>query len=102
VPEDFAPEPWIEKRRVYDGRDETDVAIRYKPSVARFVREDAGSRGLLATDCVAGAVQVTWPVADWDWVVHHVLAYGAEAEVVGPPEVRDRVRVVLEGMGERT
>jgi len=76
------------------------VRIRYAPSIARFVREEAGNHALPIEELDDGAIVVERQVADWDWVVTHALGYGGEAEILSPVELRGRMGEVLKGMGD--
>ncbi len=95
VPDDFDPGDWLEGGRVYRADDALEVAVRYTPRVARWVIESG--EGEVAED---GSVVVTHAVADPGWIVRHVLRYGADAEVVGPAEVRGWVVEALSGLDE--
>lgn len=70
------------------------VTIRYSPGIARWIAEREGRA--LAED---GSLTMELACADTDWAVRHVLQYGPDAEVVGPDDVRERVREVLSVSG---
>jgi proteasome accessory factor C len=63
------------------------MTVRYSPRIARWVAEREGHA--LDPD---GGLTVDHPVADESWAIRHVLQYGPDAEVVGPPEMRALVR----------
>jgi proteasome accessory factor C len=65
------------------------AVVRYSPSVARWIEEHEETDPL-----PDGGVSVRWSVADPGWLVRHVLAYGGEAEVTEPAELRLMVRDV--------
>ncbi len=69
------------------------MTVRYSPTIARWIAEREGKS--LAAD---GSLTIDHPVADETWAVRHVLQYGPEAEVLGPPEVRAMIRARLEAM----
>ncbi len=69
------------------------MTVRYSPKIARWIAEREGTA--LATD---GSLTLEHPVADDAWAVRHVLQYGPEAEVLGPPELRAMIRARLEAM----
>ena len=64
------------------------VRVRFAPPVARWIAERY-PQGELQDD---GSVIVTFQSASVDWLVRHVLQYGAEAEVLGPPAYREAMR----------
>lgn len=77
---------------VFHAAEEPDtVQVRFSPRIARWIAErhpDAQAAG-------DGAVTVSYQVADPQWLVRTVLRYGADAEVVGPPEYRDILALAL-------
>lgn len=72
-----------------DGSD--SVRVRYSARVARWVAERTGSQ--LDAD---GSITLTLDVADANWIVRHVLQYGADAEVLEPAWVRRLVHDAAE------
>jgi proteasome accessory factor C len=86
VPDGFDPARYLQDGRVYRGHDDREVTVRYSSRVAPWIRE----RGPVE-ERDDGSVEVTYDVSDPDWVVRHVLQYGADARVVDPPAVRERV-----------
>ncbi len=82
--------PLIEAReQLFAAPDDVDdVTVRFSAEVARWMRE----RYPTAEDGSDGSVTVTFQVASVDWLVNHVLQYGADAEVVGPAAYREAVR----------
>jgi proteasome accessory factor C len=62
------------------------MTVRYSPRVARWIAEREGQA--LSAD---GSLTMEHPLADPAWGVRHVLQYGAEAEVIAPEWVRERV-----------
>lgn len=89
IPDDFDPELWLTRAgEVYHAKDENEieVAVRYSPRIARWLRE----RGPVE-EAGDGSVIVRHRVSDTTWIVRHLLQYGAEAEAIDPPEIRDLV-----------
>jgi proteasome accessory factor C len=89
----FAPradfQPFTDGQTVFraDAGDVDEVTVRFSPAIARWLVErypDAVCRP-------DGSVEVTFRVAEPTWLVRHVLQYGPEAEVLGPPEYREAV-----------
>ncbi|MBA3672137.1 MAG: WYL domain-containing protein [Gemmatimonadaceae bacterium] len=73
------------------------MTVRYSARIARWVAEREGKT--LAAD---GSLVMEHPVADESWAVRHVLQYGADAELLHPPELRALVASRLEGLGAAT
>ncbi len=73
-----------------DGPFHTDkpdrMTVRYSPRVARWIAEREGKE--LAAD---GSLTTERPLADPAWGVRHVLQYGAEAEILAPQWMREKV-----------
>ena len=96
--ESFEPDTSVVKRVLEKGRafasDTTQrMTVRYSPRIARWVAEREG-----ATLSADGSLTLEHPVADESWAVRHVLQYGPEAEVVGPPEMRAVIATQLRAM----
>ncbi len=87
VPDNFDAEEYVQGGRVFRADQELEVPVRYSPKIARWIAERG--EGEAQPD---GGYLVVHRVADPHWLVRHVLQYGAEAEVVGPEEVRGMVR----------
>lgn len=72
-----------------------EVRVRFAPRVAkaaiaaRIVAERAVAR---LTD---GSVEITYAVADVDELTRWVLGWGAQAEIVSPPEARGRIQLLI-------
>lgn len=73
----------------------TEVRVRFASRVAkaavaaRIVAERAVNR------LQDGSVEITYNVADVDELVRWVLGWGAQAEVIEPSQVRDRLRMLV-------
>ena len=91
VPADFSPKDIVKDGQVFHGGAPETVTIRYGPAVARWIAER--EHRTLEKD---GSLVREYPLADPTWVVRHVLQYGADAEVVGPPGARAAVRAALQ------
>ncbi len=80
---------------VMHGADTTAVRVRFVPRVAkaaiaaRVVAERQITRG------EDGSVEIEFRVADVDELVRWVLGWGAQAEIVDPPEVRERIQKLV-------
>lgn len=87
VPFDFDLERVLRDSRIFSGeRPNDELVVRYAPPVARWVAEREGVP--LDAD---GSVTVSWPLADEDWAVRHVLQYGVDVTVLEPMRIRDAV-----------
>lgn len=62
------------------------MTVRYSSRIARWVADREGAT--LAAD---GSLTLEHPVADEAWAMRHVLQYGADAEVLAPAELRQRL-----------
>lgn len=86
LPADFDPANYITDGRIYRADEETEVAVRYSPRIARWIREKGP-----VEEREDGSVVVRLRVADVHWLVRHVLQYGPDAEVMAPAELRREV-----------
>lgn len=101
VPDDFDPADHLTEGAPYDPHEPVEARVRYSPRIARWIREKGP-----VEEREDGSVVVTHSVSDRDWLVRHVLRYGADAEVLGPAELRRLVarearRVASAGRGSR-
>ena len=87
VPASFTPSDYLSEGRVYRSDDDQEVRVRYAASVAPWLVERGW--GMPGPD---GSLVATHRAADPGWIVRHVLQYGPEAELLGPPEYRLMVR----------
>ena len=91
-PADFDPQPWIAPDgRLYRADEDIEVVVRCSPRIARWLAERTPHEPQ-----EDGGIVVRHRVADVRWIVRHVLQYGAEAEVLEPPEVRALVAEAAE------
>ncbi len=78
-PQDFDPREYVEGGRVFLPREAEAVTVDYSPKIARWIEERLEGEAL-----EDGGFRVVHHVADREWLVRHVLAYGGEA-VAHPP-----------------
>jgi proteasome accessory factor C len=93
-PDDFDAEAYLSDGRVFRAEDAPEVAVRYAPRIARWLREQGPVEEL-----EDGSVVVRYPLADPAWAVAHVLRHGADAEILEPREVREMVIAAAEHAG---
>lgn len=67
------------------------VRVRFSPRIARWLAE----RYPRSEPQRDGSLVVTFMAASVAWLVRHVLQYGEEAEVLGPPAYREAMRRAL-------
>jgi len=67
------------------------VRVRFTPAVARWLAERYPDGRALPD----GGLEVEFQVLDPHWLVRHILQYGADAEVIEPPAVRELMKRVL-------
>lgn len=87
IPTDFSLDALLRDGRLLHGQHARTLRVWYSPVVARWIAEREG-----LAPAADGSLVVEYPLADDEWAVRHVLQYGADAEVVGPEEVRGIVR----------
>ncbi|MGE0552553.1 MAG: helix-turn-helix transcriptional regulator [Gemmatimonadales bacterium] len=95
APETLAIDELFSDGRAFASPDTVErVRIRFGPRVARWIAER--DEQPVAED---GSYEQELPLADLDWVTRYVLQYGAEAEVISPPQARMAVIEALDAMG---
>lgn len=96
-PDDFSIREEM-ARGFWTGDRDYPVLVRFQPEVAQLVREREPA-GHIET-LPGGWVQVRKTVRNLDEVFYDVMRYGRQAEVIAPPELRQRLRLELEAWGK--
>lgn len=94
VPDDFDVADWSRDEDFVPSPGDTVAEVVFEGRAARYAREQLPRRDLsdLPGDRVLARVRVASEV----WFLSWLLPFGPEAEVIGPPELRDSVRACLE------
>lgn len=71
------------------------AVVEYSSRIARWVRERQWPDTEALDD---GSIRVRHRVVDPEWLLRHVLSYGAEARIREPAWMRSRVRAALRGL----
>ena len=79
----------------------TRVTVRFSPVVAAAAKADTVVRDRTISARADGSVDITYEVADAAELVRWTLRWGAEAEVISPPEVRAAARDVVRAIARR-
>ncbi len=91
IPEDFDVYKWLESSWGIINEDEVEVRLRFTPSVARRVRESVWHHSQKLVDLPDGGCLLTICVAGIKEIKSWVMSWGAEVEVLAPPELRAQV-----------
>jgi predicted DNA-binding transcriptional regulator YafY len=92
-PAEFTPESFFaDALGVLGGRGDHRVVIRFSEQAADRVREREWHESQALRDLPDGRVELTLRLGALPEIERWVLGWGAAAEVVGPPELRQRVR----------
>lgn len=91
VPESFDLDDVVAREKLFRVAEPLVATVRYSPNIARWIAER--EKQPLADD---GSLTLEHHVGDLHWLVRHVLQYGPDTEVLGPPEAR---RAVAEALG---
>lgn len=97
-PADFSAEEFMAASFGIERGEPADVAIRFKPEQARYVRERHWHSSQVIEELPDGGLILRLHVGGLGEVRRWVLSYGAGAEVLEPPELREAVRREVEGM----
>jgi proteasome accessory factor C len=93
VPETFDLDDVVAREKLFRVAEPIVATVRYSPNIARWIAER--EKRPLAED---GSLTLAHHVGDMHWLVRHVLQYGPDAEVLGPPRARQAVAEALGGM----
>jgi len=72
-----------------------EVRVRFAPRVAKAAVAARIVADRAVTRLPDGSVEIVYTVADVEELARWVLGWGAQAEIVAPAEVRDRVRMLI-------
>lgn len=95
--EEAAAEEFLRDGRIHDGGGSTgaesfQAVVDYSPHIARWIREHGWER----TEALeGGGLRVRHEVVDSEWLLRHVLSYGAEAKLVEPEWMQERLAEVV-------
>lgn len=98
VPDDFTTEAFRRDAMWTGGRDDVVVEVRFSASVAGRVREESDRRDI--RELPQGAIVRRYRIQRDRprWLYTHVARYGADAEVLSPPDVRAGMARFLDGV----
>ncbi|MDO8588870.1 MAG: transcriptional regulator [Armatimonadota bacterium] len=100
-PADFSLQEYYKNSwEVWAGGEETCVRIRFSPRVAPMIRENHYHPSQALEDTSDGGVILSVTVAGTEEIGSWALSYGAEAEVLEPGELRDRLCTAAREMVE--
>lgn len=85
---------------VMSGRESIEVCLRFDPAVADWISEQIWHSGQEVSINGDGSVCLKFPVADFREVRREILKYGANVEVLSPPELREDIRKQIEKMAK--
>lgn len=92
-PADFSPEKFFASALgVLGGAGDHRIVIRFTAAVAERIREREWHESQEMRELPAGALELTLRLGALMEVEQWVLGWGAAAEVIAPPELRDSVR----------
>jgi predicted DNA-binding transcriptional regulator YafY len=91
MPDDFDLEAFAARSvsGIMHADSSTRVTVRYSAVVARAARAEGVVRERTIEERDDGSVEITYTVADSDEFVRWSLKWGAEAEIIAPPSVRE-------------
>jgi predicted DNA-binding transcriptional regulator YafY len=93
LPDKASLDAVVRDGRMIVGVPEETMEIRYSARIARWIAEREG----VSVDA-DGTLTLEHPVYDRQWAIRHVLQYGPEAEVLGPPDIRELVTERLQAL----
>lgn len=92
VPEDYHPERFFSGQfGVFGGASAQRVRVRFHGTAARYARERLWHASQQATDLANGDCELTWQVPLTPDLRSWLLSFGASAEVIEPPALRQAI-----------
>lgn len=77
-----------------------EVCLRFTPEVSEWISEQIWHRNQKISPNDDGSTCLRFPVEDFREVRREILRYGAQVEVLSPPELRQGVKKEIEKMGK--
>jgi len=78
------------------GGDDVEVRVSFDPSIGWWARHQLTGRAT-TSEAADGSLEARFPVASVDAFIGWMIGFDDDAEVVGPPEVRERFLAHVEG-----
>lgn len=85
-PMNFQASDYLAMGRVFRSDEFENATVRYSPRIARWIAEDGP-----VTSLDDGSAIVSYAVADRQWLMRHLLEFGADAVLLEPPSIRDEL-----------
>ncbi len=91
IPDDFDIERFTGSSvsGIMSAGDITHVVVKFSPVITRAARADRVVRDRTIVECDDGSIEIDYAVADPVEFVRWCMKWGAEAEILSPPTVRD-------------
>ncbi len=86
---------------IFDGKDATDVVLKFSPERSRWVRGRVYHPGQRIREEPDGSIVLTLPVSHHFEILMEILGHGAEVEVLAPEWMRRRVREEIAAMAKK-
>lgn len=101
-PADFSPEKFFGKAfGAFVGSGDYRVVVRFSATVADQIRERFWHESQETRDRPDGGLEFTVQLGGLDEILRWILGWADEAEVLAPPELRERVRAKAEATARR-
>jgi proteasome accessory factor B len=101
IPDDFDPYAQLSSAWGVMDEAEVDIRLRFSPAVAGRVRENVWHQSQRLVELEDGGCELVMRVGGIREVRTWVLSWGADVEVLAPPELRTEVRAHAQRMLER-
>jgi predicted DNA-binding transcriptional regulator YafY len=102
VPEGFDSRAYLDGAfQIIAGKKRHKVRLKFSPAVAPYISERRWHRSQTLTDHADGGVTLAMQVSDLDEVLHWVLSWGTEVEVLRPKRLSGMVAEVVGELAAR-
>ena len=94
-PEEFDPEEYLASAFTLYFEEPVEVKIRFAADQVRYIRERVWAKGQTIQETEDGSALLTINTSGWGDIKRWVMAFGADAEVMEPLEMRQEIAAEL-------
>jgi len=97
IPSDFDfKEYFLSSFGIYKGKSIKEVTLRFSPIKSKWIKDQVWHKDQKTRFLKDGALELSFPVADFSEIMMEILKHGADVEVIGPKSLRALIKAEAE------